>query len=61
MNAVAACDNVDECLDATSCGENQICSDNHGAYNCSCGVGYSGTVGIGAPTTCSNVDECQAG
>ena len=40
------------------CGVNQVCSDTHGGFNCSCEIGYQGTIGIDQPTTCVNINEC---
>jgi hypothetical protein len=53
------CDvDVDECADDTICGDNAICTNLPGSYQCDCNCGY--IVGDGSDD-CTPVSECNAG
>ena len=48
------CADVDECI-LSPCDTNAACSNNNGAFVCTCNSGYTGD-GL----TCSDVDECSS-
>ena len=53
----SACADVNECLGPEPiCGENAVCRNVAGGYNCTCAAGYAGD-GL----TCRDVDECALG
>ena len=60
------CVNINECLEravytadgiaiSSYCGENTVCSDTDGSYNCACKPGYEGDPYV----NCVDINECQ--
>ena len=52
-----ACDDVDECDPPLNpCGENGVCNNTLGSFNCGCEKGYKDIAG-----ECVDIDECKEG
>ena len=60
------CVNINECLEravytadgiaiSSYCGENTVCTDTDGSYNCACKAGYEGDPYV----NCVDINECQ--
>ena len=60
------CLNIDECLEKavytvdgstiqSYCGQNTVCTDTDGSYNCACKTGYEGDPFV----NCNDINECQ--
>ncbi|KAJ0058282.1 hypothetical protein NL108_012745, partial [Boleophthalmus pectinirostris] len=53
---------IDECLDKKICGQNSICTNTVGSYNCKCEIGYIPTDETLPPdqtNVCIDMDECE--
>ena len=47
-----ACVDIDECTDpVASCGNNAVCTNTHGSFECTCDDGFDGS-------PCIDIDEC---
>ncbi|MBL8741027.1 MAG: hypothetical protein JNK04_08040, partial [Myxococcales bacterium] len=55
------CEDIDECVtDSAACVENALCTNQPGAYGCSCAPGFQGAGFVGG-LGCVDFDECAAG
>ncbi|XP_037078652.1 LOW QUALITY PROTEIN: multiple epidermal growth factor-like domains protein 8, partial [Pollicipes pollicipes] len=58
--AFVECPDVDECrLGTHDCHENATCANTHGAFNCTCNVGFTGDGRDSCERTC--VEDCRPG
>ena len=60
INIDGICADINECTDQThACGENTLCVNNPGGYQCECRTGYE----LEAPNAlqCSDINECETG
>jgi len=48
------CQDVNECLKTTTCGDEQLCINMPGGFRCDCQPGFRNNAGV-----CTNVDECS--
>jgi hypothetical protein len=52
-----ACTDIDECAaEQSPCGENSVCTNTEGGYDCACADGYTAT----DDGACEDIDECAA-
>ena len=55
-------DDINECSTGThACGDNAVCANTPGSYECSCGAGYARTALSTQNPQCAEIDECAAG
>ncbi|KAE9549803.1 hypothetical protein FO519_006984 [Halicephalobus sp. NKZ332] len=50
------CEDVDECSNPRTCGDNAVCENTIGSYHCICNVGF-----IATASGCKDLDECAEG
>ncbi|CAF0720516.1 unnamed protein product [Adineta steineri] len=59
-NDLTRCEDIDECRNSHICGENQICHNTIGSYNCYCQPGYE-TIVSSNGIICQDINECLDG
>ncbi|XP_007233219.3 adhesion G protein-coupled receptor L4 [Astyanax mexicanus] len=60
------CRDDNECANVTNiCGENAVCNNTEGSYDCTCNTGYKSTGKVNFQTNdgthCTDIDECEDG
>uniref|UniRef100_A0AAZ3PZC7 Latent-transforming growth factor beta-binding protein 1 n=1 Tax=Oncorhynchus tshawytscha TaxID=74940 RepID=A0AAZ3PZC7_ONCTS len=55
----ADCEDIDECVNETICGDHGFCENTDGSYRCQCDQGYSNPPGDTGAHSCVDVNECE--
>uniref|UniRef100_A0A6Q2Y395 Latent transforming growth factor beta binding protein 2 n=1 Tax=Esox lucius TaxID=8010 RepID=A0A6Q2Y395_ESOLU len=55
----ADCEDIDECVNETICGDHGFCENTDGSYRCQCDQGYANPPADGGAHGCVDINECE--